>query len=190
MLLIDSKALPSCLTGHSLAAALSEALGSQQLHVIVLCTALAAVVASSRTACFELRLDRQKQQMQALQNRTAGRCCSSAHRVQALPALPVRRAPQRANNRYHDSSTLSSACRAYAGDSDQPQHMQETAVQAVQEAEQLQSAALLPAPVPRILTRRSVKYEEDLHKHLGLVLFGAYVLGSASSVAGVFCLQQ
>uniref|UniRef100_A0A383VKF8 Chlorophyll b reductase n=1 Tax=Tetradesmus obliquus TaxID=3088 RepID=A0A383VKF8_TETOB len=63
--------------------------------------------------------------------------------------------------------------------------MQETAVQAVQEAEQLQSAALLPAPVPRILTRRSVKYEEDLHKHLGLVLFGAYVLGSASSVAGM-----
>jgi hypothetical protein len=35
-----------------------------------------------------------------------------------------------------------------------------------------------------------VKYEEDLHKPLGLVLFGAYVLGSASSVAGEAAARQ
>jgi hypothetical protein len=119
--------------------------------------------------------------MQVLHNRTAGRCCSSAHRVQALPALPVRRAAQRASTLQHDCKTRRGVCRAYSGGGDQPQGIEETAAQAVQEA---QSAGLLPAPVPRILTRRSVKYEEDLHKHLGLVLFGAYVLGSASSVAG------
>jgi hypothetical protein len=35
-----------------------------------------------------------------------------------------------------------------------------------------------------------VKYEEAVHKPLGLVLFGAYVLGSASSVAGEAAARQ
>lgn len=41
------------------------------------------------------------------------------------------------------------------------------------------------APVARIVARRSVVYEDaGMHRPLGLVLFGAYVLGSASSLAG------
>lgn len=40
-------------------------------------------------------------------------------------------------------------------------------------------------PVARIVPRRSVVYEDaGMHRPLGLVLFGAYVLGSASSLAG------
>jgi hypothetical protein len=122
--------------------------------------------------------------MQALQHRMAGRCCCSAHRAQALPSLPVRNASKRAHRLYPNTNTPSSVCRVVASGSEQPQQLEDTAAQVVQEPEQLQSAPLLPAPVQRILTRRSVKYEEDLHKPLGLVLFGAYVLGSASSVAG------
>jgi hypothetical protein len=128
--------------------------------------------------------------MQSLQNRLAGRCCSSAHRAQVLPALPVRGASHRAHRLYRDINARSNACRAVSDDGNQPQLQDSTAAEVVQQPEHLQSAPLLPAPVQRILTRRSVKYEEDLHKPLGLVLFGAYVLGSASSVAGEDAARQ
>ncbi|KAF8066402.1 NYC1 [Scenedesmus sp. PABB004] len=45
--------------------------------------------------------------------------------------------------------------------------------------------APLPAARRAIAARRSVVYEAEPHKPLGLVAFGAYVLGTASSVAGV-----
>lgn len=47
-------------------------------------------------------------------------------------------------------------------------------------------------PVARIVARRSVVYEDlGMHRPLGLVFFGAYVLGSASSLAGnaALCLS-
>jgi len=48
-----------------------------------------------------------------------------------------------------------------------------------------QAATKPPAAVARsILARRSVVYEEALHRPLGLIAFGAYVLGSAASLVG------
>lgn len=45
-----------------------------------------------------------------------------------------------------------------------------------------------PAAAARsILSRRSVVDDDALHRPLGLVLFGAYVLGSAASLVGAWC---
>lgn len=48
-----------------------------------------------------------------------------------------------------------------------------------------EQAPKVPGAVARsILARRSVVEEDALHRPLGLVLFGSYVLGSAASIVG------
>jgi hypothetical protein len=52
-------------------------------------------------------------------------------------------------------------------------------------ADAAESVSKVPAAVARsILARRSVVDDEALHRPVGLVLFGAYVLGSAASLVG------
>lgn len=104
--------------------------------------------------------------------------CSGALRCSAVPTLPAHRGCVIS---VHQPRTITSsrtiACRAFTVDknSDCGNEGQQ------QQQEEQQH---LTAPPKKILERRSVVYETAMHKPLGLVLFGAYVLGSASSLAG------
>jgi hypothetical protein len=68
-----------------------------------------------------------------------------------------------------------------SGQQDRPEHRSPQIIA----ADAAESVSKVPAAVARsILARRSVVDDEALHRPVGLVLFGAYVLGSAASLVG------